>query len=163
MSSPSFNSWCSGYRSTQGVQQSLKYNDWDAEFVPPVPTTRDSCNRLRTVTIRERRIGQKTAVCAWCGKEIELNQGRGRKRKYCGPSCKQRAYEQRTLLAETSVDPDAVILSQQKVDEIRDRLFELRCAAEDIQTAATEGASASELGPLCDELVGLAQKLEKLR
>lgn len=61
------------------------------------------------------------------------------------------------------MDPDAVILSEQKVDEIRDRLFELRCAAEDIQTAATEGAPASELGVLCDELVGLAQKLEKLR
>lgn len=61
------------------------------------------------------------------------------------------------------MDPDAVILSQQKVVEIRDKLFELRCAAEDIQTAAAEGASGSELGPLCDELVGLAQKLEKLR
>lgn len=146
-----------------GVQQSLKYNDRHTEFVPPVSTPYDSCNKLRNVTIRQRRTGQKTAVCAWCGEEIELNQGRGRKRKYCGPSCKQRAYEQRTLLAETSVDPDAVILSQQKVDEIRDRLFELRCAAEDIQTAATEGAPASELGPLCDELVGLAHKLEKLR
>lgn len=118
---------------------------------------------MRAVTIKERRAGKKSAVCAWCGKEIALNRGRGRKRKYCGPSCKQRAYEQRTLLAGTTVDPDAVILSRQKVTEFRDRLFELRCAAEDVQTAAAEGAPASELGSLCDELVSLAQKLEKLR
>ncbi|MDK8240783.1 MULTISPECIES: hypothetical protein [Corynebacterium] len=113
--------------------------------------------------IRKRRINETTNVCAWCGKEIEINQGRGRKRKYCSSSCKQRAYEQRTLLAGTTVDPDAVILSRQRVAEIRDRLYELRCAAEDIQTAAAEGATADELHSLCDELVGLVQKLEKLR
>lgn len=61
------------------------------------------------------------------------------------------------------MDPDAVILSRQRVAEIRDRLYELCCAAEDIQTAAAEGATADELHSLCDELVGLVQKLEKLR
>lgn len=106
---------------------------------------------------------KKQPVCAWCGKEIPVNRGRGRKRKYCSPSCKQRAYEQRTMLAGTAVEEDAVILNRNKVAEIRDRLYALRCAAEDIRTASAEGASADDLAPLCDELVGLAQQLEKLR
>lgn len=114
-------------------------------------------DKLRSLTKK------KQPVCAWCGKEIPVNRGRGRKRKYCGPSCKQRAYEQRTMLAGTAVEDDAVILNRNKVAEIRDRLYALRCAAEDIRTASAEGASADDLAPLCDELVGLAQQLEKLR
>lgn len=114
-------------------------------------------DKLRSLTKK------KQPVCAWCGKEIPVNRGRGRKRKYCSPSCKQRAYEQRTMLAGTAVEEDAVILNRNKVAEIRDRLYALRCAAEDIRTASAEGASADDLAPLCDELVGLAQQLEKLR
>lgn len=103
------------------------------------------------------------AVCAWCGKPIVLSEGRGRKRKYCSSSCKQRAYEQRQLLAGTEVDAESVILSKQRVAEIRDQLYALRCAAEDVCTAASEGAGPEELRPLCDELVDLATQLEKLR
>ncbi|WJY97556.1 hypothetical protein [Corynebacterium fournieri] len=114
-------------------------------------------DKLRSLTKKNQ------PVCAWCGKEIPVNRGRGRKRKYCSPSCKQRAYEQRTMLAGTAVEEDAVILNRNKVAEIRDRLYALRCAAEDIRTASAEGASADDLAPLCDELVGLAQQLEKLR
>ncbi|WP_410493200.1 hypothetical protein [Corynebacterium tuberculostearicum] len=46
---------------------------------------------------------------------------------------------------------------------MRDGLFELRCSAEDINTAAEEGASAQELADLCEELVALARRLEGLR
>lgn len=51
----------------------------------------------------------------------------------------------------------------EKVDAFKDRLFELRCAAEDISTAASENADAEELRDLCDELVALAKQIEKLR
>ena len=115
------------------------------------------------MTIRQHRAAGLEASCAWCGKPIELHRGRGRKRKYCGPSCKQRAYEQRQLLAGTSVDADSVILSRTRVAEIRDQLFALRCAAEDVATAADEGAQPLELRRLCDELVDLARRIEKLR
>lgn len=115
------------------------------------------------MTDNVRSFAKKQPACAWCGKEIPVNHGRGRKRKYCGPSCKQRAYEQRTMLAGTSIDDDAVILNRNRVAEVRDRLYALRCAAEDIRTASAEGASADDLAPLCDELVGLAQRLERLR
>ena len=100
--------------------------------------------------------------CQWCGAEVAV-QGRGRPRKYCSTSCKQRAYEQRQNLAGTEIAPDAVILSKAKADMLQDSLFQLRCAAEDIAWAAAEEASAEELRQLCAELIELARSIEKLR
>lgn len=102
------------------------------------------------------------AVCQWCGRELELQQGRGRKRKYCSPSCKQRAYEQRHGTAR-EIAEGSVVLRPERVAELRDELYELRCAAEDVQTAAAEGAEPEELRQLCDELVALAARIERLR
>ena len=102
-------------------------------------------------------------ACQWCGKELAPQEGRGRKRKYCSPSCKQRAYEQRHSVAGTTIPADAVILTPDKADQLRDGLFELRCCAEDVATAASESATAEEMEELCSELVTLARKLEELR
>ncbi|WP_047241391.1 hypothetical protein [Corynebacterium epidermidicanis] len=101
-------------------------------------------------------------TCAWCGNPIETT-GRGRPKKYCSHSCRQRAYEQRNNVSGTSIPADAVILHPQRYAELKDSLFELRCAAEDIATAATENASAAEMRQLCDELVTLARSVEKIR
>lgn len=67
------------------------------------------------------------------------------------------------MLAGSAVDEDAVILNRSRVAEIRDQLYALRCAAEDIRTAIAEGAGPDDLAPLCDELVDLARQLERLR
>lgn len=104
----------------------------------------------------------KPAQCAWCGSEI-TSVGRGRPRKYCSASCKQRAYEQRHNVVGTQIPDDAVILAADKADQLRDELYELRCVAEDIQTAAREEASPGEMAALCQELVDLARAIEKLR
>lgn len=48
------------------------------------------------------------------------------------------------------------------VGKLKDGLFELRCAAEDIQTAVLEGADAAELRELCGEMVVKARAVEKL-
>lgn len=104
----------------------------------------------------------KPPQCAWCGAEI-VSAGRGRPRKYCSASCKQRAYEQRHNVVGTQIPDDAVILAADKADRLRDELFELRCIAEDIQTAAAEEATAEEKAALCQELVDMARTIEKLR
>ncbi|MDO5511163.1 hypothetical protein [Corynebacterium sp.] len=103
-----------------------------------------------------------TASCAWCGKELVLT-GRGRPRKYCSRSCKQRAYEQRQNVTGTSIPAEAVIIHPERAAALRDSLFELRCAAEDVATASAEGAEPDEIRVLCSELVALARTIEKLR
>nr|WP_084481996.1 hypothetical protein [Corynebacterium maris] len=104
------------------------------------------------------------ATCAWCGVEIAQS-GRGRPRKFCRASCRQRAYTQRNnvSLSGSTISPDSVIMQPDRYQLLKDELFELRCAAEDIATASSEGASAGEIRDLCDELVHLAKRIEKLR
>lgn len=104
----------------------------------------------------------KPATCQWCGKEISQG-GRGRPRKFCTPTCKQRAYEQRQNVTGTGISADAVILTPARAEALTDGLFELRCSAEDIATAVSEGAGENEVQQLCDELVKTARRLEELR
>jgi hypothetical protein len=73
----------------------------------------------------------------------------GRRRQYCRQSCRQRAYEQRA-----SAD-DAADLS--------DRVYQVRCAAEDVATALEEGAGETELRELCDALVQAARAADGWR
>jgi hypothetical protein len=83
----------------------------------------------------------------------------GRRRQYCRQSCRQRAYEQRTSInggQGASFPPDAVVLSADEAADLSDRVYQVRCAAEDVATALDEGAEATELRELCDALVRAA-------
>ena len=88
---------------------------------------------------------------------------RGRRRKYCKRSCRQRAYEQRTLVEGTSIPADAVILSAAEAADLGDLLYLLRCAAEDLSTAIGERADRESLSRLAEELLHLAHEAERLR
>lgn len=82
--------------------------------------------------------------------------GIGRRRQYCRQSCRQRAYEQRAQIVAgraPALTPDAVVLSAEEAEALSDRVYQVRCAAEDIATALTEGASPAELQQLCDTLL----------
>ena len=58
---------------------------------------------------------------------------------------------------------DAVVLSATELADLQDRLFQLRCAAEDVVTAAGDGAESGELVELAAQVVANAQGLERLR
>ncbi|SDI07243.1 hypothetical protein SAMN05192558_101757 [Actinokineospora alba] len=58
---------------------------------------------------------------------------------------------------------DAVVLSAAELADLQDRLFQLRCAAEDVVTAARDGASAAELIGLAEAIEISAKGLERLR
>ncbi|OZC44523.1 hypothetical protein CH294_21805 [Rhodococcus sp. 14-2483-1-1] len=110
------------------------------------------------MSVRTRR----DQTCTWCGRPV-ADSGTGRKRRYCRQSCRQRAYEQRSAMKETSIPDDAVILTAEEASAAADRAFEVRCAAEDVSTAVTEGADIPELHRLCAELLTKARDAERLR
>jgi len=87
----------------------------------------------------------------------------GRRRQYCRQSCRQRAYEQRALVKGTAVPADAVVLSVEEAAELSDRVYQVRCAAEDVATAVEEGAPAAELKKLCNELMRAARAADGWR
>ncbi|MDA4107867.1 hypothetical protein [Mycolicibacterium holsaticum] len=100
--------------------------------------------------------------CRWCGREV-ADAGLGRRRQYCRQSCRQRAYEQRTLVKGTTLAPDAVVLTAEEAAQLADRVYEVRCAAEDVATAVDEGADADELRALCDALMKAAKAADGWR
>lgn len=63
----------------------------------------------------------------------------------------------------TSIPQDAVILSPGDVSAFGDRMFALRCAAEDLATAVGEHADHATLTDLAGELLALARNAERLR
>lgn len=58
---------------------------------------------------------------------------------------------------------DAVVLSAVELADLQDRLFQVRCAAEDVVTAARDGAGHSELTTMAEKVVGVVRDLERLR
>lgn len=100
--------------------------------------------------------------CRWCGREVP-DAGLGRRRQYCRQSCRQRAYEQRAAVKGTAVPADAVVLTAEEAAVLSDRVYQVRCAAEDVATAVDEGADAAELRQLCDELMRAAKAADGWR
>jgi hypothetical protein len=111
-----------------------------------------------TGTGRRRRL----QPCRWCGREVP-DAGIGRRRQYCRQSCRQRAYEQRALVKGTALPPDAVVLTADEASQLSDRVYLVRCAAEDVATAVAEGADARELGELCETLLQAAKDADGWR
>ncbi|WP_081665453.1 MULTISPECIES: hypothetical protein [unclassified Mycobacterium] len=103
--------------------------------------------------------------CRWCGRDV-TDAGMGRRRQYCRQSCRQRAYEQRASLNRGdagAVPADAVVLSAEDAADLSDRVYQVRCAAEDVATALDEGAAPAELRELCDVLIRAARAADGWR
>jgi hypothetical protein len=119
-----------------------------------------------TPLIEPERLGRtrgEARHCAWCGRRLPDDGKVGRPRRYCAQPCRQRAYERRTAVQRGGLPEDAVILSAIELSDLQDRLFQLRCAAEDISTALDDGATITELRKLATELQHTARDLERLR
>lgn len=104
----------------------------------------------------------RTHACRWCGREV-ADPGMGRRRQYCRQSCRQRAYEHRAAVKGTTLPDDAVVLSADEAERLSDRVYQLRCAAEDVSIAVDEGAAKSELRELCDALLHAAKAADGWR
>jgi hypothetical protein len=63
----------------------------------------------------------------------------------------------------TSLAPDAVVLTADEASELSDRVYQVRCAAEDVATAVEEGAQGPELRELCDALMRAAKAADGWR
>lgn len=58
---------------------------------------------------------------------------------------------------------DAVVLTAEEAAQLADRIYQVRCAAEDVVTAVDEGAGGQELRGLCEELLRAAKAADGWR
>jgi len=75
---------------------------------------------------------EKMMHCAWCGGGFARSQGRGRPRRYCRASHRQRAYEARRFAQRRGLSTDEVLLSRQTWERLRDALVDLQNATQDV-------------------------------
>jgi hypothetical protein len=65
--------------------------------------------------------------------------GPGRKPKYCRPSHRQRAYEARRLAVDRGIGTDEVLVSRRTWEHLRDALYRLEAASEDVAMDLLQG------------------------
>lgn len=58
---------------------------------------------------------------------------------------------------------DSVVLSAEEASLLSDRVYQVRCAAEDMATAIEEGAGHAELRELCDAVMRAARAADGWR
>ncbi len=75
---------------------------------------------------------ERSLRCEWCGEEFASRGGPGRPQRYCRRSHRQRAYEARRLASERGIAPDEVLLSRRTWERLRDALYQLEAASEDV-------------------------------
>lgn len=56
-----------------------------------------------------------------------------------------------------------MVLSAAELADLQDRLFQLRCAAEDVATAADDGVDHAVMRKLAAHVVDVAGELERIR
>lgn len=67
------------------------------------------------------------------------------------------------MIKDTSVPADSVVLTADEAAELSDRVYQVRCAAEDMATAIDEGAERAELRELCKALMLVAKAADGWR
>ena len=111
---------------------------------------------------RGRRGSAAERRCGWCRRVLPQQGSVGRPRLYCGQACRQRAYEQRTATAKAGLSGDVVLVTRAELDGLQDRLYQLRCALEDVQTLLTERPTKAELERSLAELLRSTGRLDRL-
>ncbi len=100
--------------------------------------------------------------CGWCRRVLPEQGSVGRPRLYCGQACRQRAYEQRSATAKAGLSDDVVLVTRAELDGLQDRLYQLRCAIEDVQTLLSERPTKAELERSLADLVRSTERLDRL-
>ncbi len=59
--------------------------------------------------------------------------------------------------------PDAVILSVEERNDLADRLYQVRCAAEDVATALGDGSPRTEVTALVQAMLIAARSADRIR
>lgn len=84
---------------------------------------------------------QRQGRCEWCGAEFPIPRGPGRRPRYCKRSHRQRAYEARKIAGERGLGADEVLISRRTWEQLRDALYRLEAASEDVAMDPMEGRS----------------------
>ncbi len=97
--------------------------------------------------------------CRWCARPFPVRHGPGRPREFCRRSCRQRDYEARQRAAEVGLSEDELVMTRQAIDELRDRLYVLEAAIEDVERDLAGSPGEAEYRDAVEWLLAAARPL----
>jgi hypothetical protein len=103
-----------------------------------------------------------TNVCEWCRRPVIQIPGRGRPRKYCKRSCRQRDFEARQLAAVRGLDENEILLARSSLNELKDEIYILSCALIDAEVDMLDAATVEQVRAAIRPLMESAQRLTTL-
>jgi hypothetical protein len=89
-------------------------------------------------------VTKQTERCVWCGEVVAKAPGPGRPRRYCRDSHRQRAYEARRLATRRGLGADEVLITRRTWEALRDALYRLEAAADDVAMDVLQGRPTKE-------------------
>lgn len=81
--------------------------------------------------------GGEIRLCEWCRRPVEQHAGRGRPKKFCKQSCRQRDYEARERAKAHGLADGELIMTRAELDAMRDDAYVLACAVRDVERDLT--------------------------
>jgi hypothetical protein len=98
--------------------------------------------------------------CRWCSRPLEQREGPGRKRQFCKQSCRQADYVARQRASEAGLTEHELIVTRQALEELRDKLYVLEAAVEDVERDRASANTAQELEEQLEWLLEAARPLK---
>ena len=95
--------------------------------------------------------------CRWCGRAIAVVPGPGRPREFCKQSCRQADYIARQRSAELGLGEAELIVTRSALDDLRDRLYVLEAAIEDVERDAEQAQTDQDLRDALSWLLAAAK------
>lgn len=101
--------------------------------------------------------GPRTA-CRWCRRPV-VQPAVGRPREFCKRSCRQRDFEARQRAASHGLDESALIVARRELDNLRDELYVLSCAVQDVERDLADAPTANDFRDAVRWLLDAARPL----
>ena len=96
--------------------------------------------------------------CRWCGRAFALA-ARGRPRLFCRQACRQSAYVAGRRRDELGLTETELIVTRQALEDLRDRLYVLEAAVEDVERDLGEEQDERSLQDAVEWLLAAAKPL----
>src|SRR3954469_22863642 len=97
--------------------------------------------------------------CGWCGRGLPERTGPGRPRVFCRQACRQAAFVAGQRGEELGLSEAELVVTRAALDELRDKLYVLEAAIEDVQRDLGEPHGEQELREAVAWLLDAARPL----
>jgi hypothetical protein len=107
--------------------------------------------------------GEEPLRCQWCRKVILVTKPVGRPRKFCSQSCRQWEWVASQRARASNLGADELIVARAELDGLRDDLYVLACAVEDVERDLASSKGRATIADLREHLDWLLDAARPLR